>query len=120
MCFIAKTMNFTVVFACDPRKLVRMNIYVGNLSYTATEADIEKLFAECGEVTSVRVIKDKFTGNPRGFAFVEMASDSEGQAAIDKFNGFELKGRPLRVNEARPQENNGGNSRPRSPRGGRF
>lgn len=95
-----------------------MNIYVGNLPYTAVESDLSKLFSECGEVASVRVIKDKFTGNPRGFAFVEMLNDAEGQEAINKFNGYEYKGRPLRVNEARPQENNGGNNRgPRGPRG---
>ena len=118
--FYRKNNNYISLFLLvDRRKLFRMNIYVGNLSYSVVESDLEKLFAECGEIASVRVIKDKFTGNPRGFAFVEMPSDSEGQAAIDKFNGFELKGRALRVNEARPQENNG-NSRPRSPRGGRF
>jgi RNA recognition motif-containing protein len=88
-----------------------MNIYVGNLSYTATEEDLKQAFSEHGEVTTVSIVKDKFTGNSRGFGFVEMPNDEEGQKAIDALNGQDVKGRALKVNEARPRENNG-------PRGG--
>lgn len=86
-----------------------MNIYVGNLSYDATEDEIREMFAAHGEVTSVSVIKDKFTGQPRGFAFVEMANDTQAQAAIDALNGASLRGRNMSVNQARPRE-----ERPRS------
>jgi len=86
-----------------------MNIYVGNLSFDAGESDVRQLFEAHGQVTSVSIIEDKFTGRPRGFAFVEMAQDSEAQAAIAALNGKDLKGRPLTVNEARPRtEHRGG------------
>jgi RNA recognition motif-containing protein len=86
-----------------------MNIYVGNLSFDAGEADVRQLFEAHGQVSSVSIIEDKFTGRPRGFAFVEMAQDAEAQAAIAALNGKDLKGRPLTVNEARPRtENRGG------------
>ncbi|MGB7567459.1 MAG: RNA-binding protein [Chitinivibrionales bacterium] len=86
-----------------------MNIYVGNLSFDAGEADVRQLFEAYGQVTSVSIIEDKFTGRPRGFAFVEMAQDTEAQAAIAALNGKDLKGRPLTVNEARPRtEHRGG------------
>lgn len=84
-----------------------MNIYVGNLSYDATEDEIREMFAAHGEVASVSVIKDKFTGQPRGFAFVEMANDSEAQTAIDQLNGAPLRGRNISVNQARPREERG-------------
>jgi RNA recognition motif-containing protein len=80
-----------------------MNIYVGNLSFQAGEEDIRQAFAAFGQVTSVSIIKDKFTGESRGFAFVEMPSQTEGQAAIQGMNGKELRGRTLTVNEARPR-----------------
>jgi cold-inducible RNA-binding protein len=86
-----------------------MNIYVGNLSFEAAEADVRPLFEAHGQVATVSIIEDKFTGRPRGFAFVEMANDAEAQAAIAALNGKDLKGRPLTVNEARPRtENRGG------------
>ena len=86
-----------------------MNIYVGNLSFDAGESDVRGLFEAYGQVASVSIIEDKFTGRPRGFAFVEMAQDSEAQAAIAALNGKDLKGRPLTVNEARPRtEHRGG------------
>jgi RNA recognition motif-containing protein len=86
-----------------------MNIYVGNLSFDAVESDVRALFEAHGQVASVSIIEDKFTGRPRGFAFVEMAQDSEAQAAIAALNGKDLKGRPLTVNEARPRtEHRGG------------
>jgi RNA recognition motif-containing protein len=86
-----------------------MNIYVGNLSFDAGEEDVRAQFEGFGQITSVAIIKDKFTGRPRGFAFVEMAQDTEAQAAIAALNGKDFKGRPLTVNEARPRtENRGG------------
>lgn len=88
-----------------------MNIFVGNVSRTATEDQLKALFERFGRVASARIIKDRFTGEARGFAFVEMPSDEEGQAAIVGANGVELEGRPLRVNEARPRTD-----APRAPR----
>ena len=79
-------------------------IYVGGLPYAATEQQLSELFATHGAVESARVITDKFTGQSRGFGFVEMASDSEAQAAITALNGADFGGRTLTVNEARPQE----------------
>ena len=86
-----------------------MNIYVGNLSFDAGESDVRQLFEAHGQVASVSIIEDKFTGRPRGFAFVEMPTDAEAQAAIAGLNGKDFKGRPLTVNEARPRtEHRGG------------
>jgi RNA recognition motif-containing protein len=79
-------------------------IYVGGLPYSATEQQLSDLFAAHGAVASARIITDKFTGQSRGFGFVEMSSDSEAQAAITALNGSEMGGRTLTVNEARPQE----------------
>ncbi len=104
-----------------------MNIYVGNLSFNVTEADLREAFAAYGQVASVSIIKDKFSGESRGFGFVEMPSNTEAQAAIAGLNGKPLKGRELRVNEARPRTEGGerrGGSRGggprRSNRGGRW
>ncbi|HEX74555.1 MAG TPA: RNA-binding protein [Dehalococcoidia bacterium] len=80
-----------------------MNIYVGNLSSEVTEEDLRQEFEAFGEVTSVNMITDKYSGRPRGFGFVEMASVSEGQAAITALNGKTLKERTLNVNAARPR-----------------
>jgi len=80
-----------------------MNIYVGNLSYEATEEDIQQAFEEFGQVSKVTIIKDRETGNARGFGFVEMTTDSEGHAAIENLNGREVKGRQLKVSEAKPR-----------------
>ncbi|MGQ9627332.1 MAG: RNA recognition motif domain-containing protein [Anaerolineae bacterium] len=80
-----------------------MNIYVGNLPREATEADLREAFQAFGQVTSVTIIKDKFSGESRGFGFVEMPSKAEAQSAIAELNGKELKGRTLTVNEARPR-----------------
>lgn len=95
-----------------------MNIYVGNLAYSATEDTIRSLFEEFGQVLSVKLIKDKFTGNPKGFAFVEMGSEDEASAAIDALNGKDFEGRKLKVNKALPRENRDNNreSRPQRPR----
>ena len=85
-----------------------MNIYVGNLSYDTTDADLEAAFAQLGQVGEARVIMDRHTGVSRGFGFVEMADDSEARAAIEKLNGSDLQGRTVTVNEARPREDRGG------------
>ena len=84
-------------------------LYVGNLPYEVGEADLEQLFAGAGTVESVNVMRDMATGRARGFAFIEMATDAEAQAAIDKFNAQPFGGRNLTVNEARPKpERSGG------------
>ena len=80
-----------------------MNIYVGNLSYEATEEDLRLAFEPFGQVESATIIKDKHSGQSKGFGFVEMTSKAEGQSAIDGLNGNELKGKALKVNEARPR-----------------
>ena len=84
-----------------------MNIYVGNLAYEVNDEDLETAFGEFGEVTSARVISDRYTGRSRGFGFVEMPKSNEAQAAIAAMNGKDLKGRALNVNEARPREEGG-------------
>ncbi len=83
-----------------------MNIYVGNLSHDVTEEDLRQAFEAFGQVESVNIIKDKFSGEPRGFGFVEMHSRNEAQTAIEQAEGKELKGRVIRVNEARPKTAN--------------
>jgi len=83
-------------------------LYVGNLPYKATEGDLEELFGEVGAVESVRIITDRETGRARGFGFVEMANDDDAIKAIERFNQYELDGRALTVNEARPREDRGG------------
>ncbi len=85
-----------------------MKIYVGNLSYDTTEEELKQEFATYGEVSSVSILSDKFSGQPRGFGFVEMASKSEGEAAITGLNGKALKERTLVVNEARPRSDSRG------------
>jgi RNA recognition motif-containing protein len=92
-----------------------MNIYVGNLARTVTEDQLRDLFAQKGEVTSVKIIVDKFTGEKRGFGFVDMPNPAEAQLAITELNGYELDRSSIRVNEARPAEARG----PR-PGGDRF
>lgn len=79
-----------------------MNIYAGNLNYNLSEEDLEKVFGEYGEVTSVKIIRDKYTDQSKGFGFIEMADDAAAQKAIDELNGSDVKGRELRVNQARP------------------
>jgi RNA recognition motif-containing protein len=84
-----------------------MNIYVGNLPYSFDDDQLRDLFAQEGEVRSARVIKDRETGNSRGFGFVEMPSQEEGEAAISRLNGYSMGGRKLTVNEAKPREGGG-------------
>jgi RNA recognition motif-containing protein len=96
-----------------------MKIYVGNLPYEVTEEELRQEFGTFGEVTSVNIIKDKYTGRPRGFGFVEMTKVSEGQAAIAGLNGKALKDQALNVNAARPpSESRGGGSYGNRRRGG--
>ncbi|UCF92007.1 MAG: RNA-binding protein [Desulfobacterales bacterium] len=96
-----------------------MNIYVGNLSRDVTEEDLRQAFAAFGQIASVNVIKDKFSGESRGFGFVEMPAQAEAQSAIDGLNGKDLKGRTLNVNEARPRtDDRRGGARPGAARGG--
>ena len=90
-----------------------MKLYVGNLSYSTTEGDLTELFSEVGTIQSAQLMKDRDTGQSRGFAFVELSDRSEGEAAISRFNGHTLNGRALKVNEAKPQENRNGGSRDR-------
>ncbi len=82
-------------------------LFVGNLSYQATEEDLRELFQQAGTVESVRIITDQFTGRPRGFGFVEMSTKEEAERAIEQLNGRLFRDRNLVVNEARPQPNRG-------------
>ncbi len=96
-----------------------MNIYVGSLSYEVTEEDLKEAFEAFGQVESVRIIKDKYSGQSKGFGFVEMPAKAEAQSAINDLNGKELKGRTLNVNEARPRtETRGGGGGYGGGRGG--
>lgn len=88
-----------------------MKLYVGNLAFATSSQDLQELFAQAGTVESASVVEDRDTGRSRGFGFVEMASKEEGAAAISQFNGKEVNGRALNVNEAKPRE-------PRSGGGG--
>ena len=88
-----------------------MNIYVGNISFQLDESSLEAAFAEYGTVDSARIITDRATGRSKGFGFVEMADQAEGETAVQELNGKELEGRPLKVNEARPRK-----ERPSRPR----
>lgn len=90
-------------------------IYVGGLPYSATDSDLENLFATHGSVTSATVITDKYTGQAKGFGFVEMSTEAESKAAIDTLNGTLMGGRTLMVNEAKPRE-----ERPRNGGGGGY
>ena len=87
-----------------------MNIYIGNLTYEVTEADLKQEFEAFGEVTSVSIIKDTYSGQSKGFGFVEMPKLTEGQAAITGLNGKQLKGRAVTVNGARPKNEGGSRS----------
>ena len=86
-----------------------MKLYVGNLPYNTSEEDLKELFGAHGTVTSVSLINDRETGRSRGFGFVEMSNQAEGQDAIAQLDGKEVDGRELKVNAAKPRENNGGN-----------
>src|SRR5215213_5330171 len=83
-------------------------LYVGNLAFQTTSQELQQLFAQAGTVQSASVVEDRDTGRSRGFAFVEMSTEEEANSAIDQFNGKEVGGRALKVNEAKPRENRGG------------
>ncbi|HVT84957.1 MAG TPA: RNA-binding protein, partial [Chitinophagaceae bacterium] len=87
---------------------LKMNIYVGNLSWNLKDQDLSNLFAPYGEVASAKIVTDKFTQRSKGFGFVEMANDAEAQAAIAALNGTEVDGRNIVVNESRPKPEGGG------------
>ncbi|MDT5263106.1 MAG: hypothetical protein QOC61_2110 [Acidobacteriota bacterium] len=95
-----------------------MKLYVGNLSFQTSSEDLRDLFAQAGTVESASVVEDRDTGRSRGFGFVEMATKEEGEAAIAQFNGKDLQGRNLNVNEARPREDRGGGGGNRGGFGG--
>lgn len=80
-----------------------MNIYVGNLDYNLREDELSEIFAEYGEVVSVKIIKDRETGRAKGFGFVEMANEAEGDKAVEELDGAEVNGRNMKVNKARPR-----------------
>lgn len=82
-------------------------LYVGNLPFSATEQDLAARFSTCGTVESVKLITDRDTGRSKGFGFVEMSTEAEAQAAIERLNGQDFGGRPMTVNEARPQQKKG-------------
>jgi RNA recognition motif-containing protein len=91
-----------------------MNIYVGNLHFNVSEDELRKAFEEYGEVASVKIITDKYSGRSKGFGFVEMLNDNEAKNAIENLNGTEIKGRAVNVNQAREKENNSGGGERRS------
>ena len=93
-------------------------LYVGNLAFQTTSAELQDLFAQAGTVESASVVEDRMTGRSRGFAFVEMATAQEAASAIEQLNGKEVGGRALKVNEAKPRENRGGNRNFGGNRGG--
>jgi cold-inducible RNA-binding protein len=90
------------------KKIMTMKLYVGNLSFETTKDDLQTMFAGAGTVESVALIEDRETGRSRGFGFVEMSTKEEGAAAVEQFNGKDLDGRTLKVNEAKPREDRGG------------
>jgi len=96
------------------------NIFVGNLSYQTTESELEAAFAAFGAVERVSVVRDRDTGQPRGFAFVEMTNAAEAASAISVMNGREMNGRALNVNQARPREERGGGGGGRDSGGGGY
>ncbi len=96
-----------------------INIYVGNLPYRTTDQDLVDMFAQHGKVEKASIIMDRQTGRSRGFGFVEMNNDEEGRAAVAALNGFDMEGRKLTVNEARPREQGGGGGRSGGGYGGR-
>jgi RNA recognition motif-containing protein len=96
-----------------------MNIYVGNLSYEVTEEDLQNTFEGFGQVESVKIIKDNYSGRSKGFGFVEMSNNADAQSAINGLNDKDLKGRTLKVNTARPRNNNRSGRRGGRQGGGR-
>ena len=96
-----------------------MNIYVGNLSFDVSEENLRQVFEPLGQVSSITIIKDKYSGQSRGFGFVEMPDSAQAQAAIENLNGKEVSGRQLSVNEARPRNDQGKSGGRGGNKGGR-
>src|SRR3990172_12080802 len=92
---------------------MKKNLFVGNLPYSAKKDFLEELLGKAGKVESCNIITDKFSGQSRGFAFVEMSTEEEAKAAIEKFNNYEMDGRKLVVNESKPKEDSGRRDNPR-------
>ena len=92
----------------EGNKFMSMKLYVGNLSFDTSSSELQGLFAQTGKVENVNLIEDRETGRSRGFGFIEMSTAEEGAAAIQKFNGHEVGGRALKVNEAKQRENRAG------------
>jgi len=95
-------------------------LYVGNLSFTATEDELRDYFAQAGTPDSVAIVQDRLTGKSRGFGFVEMSTDSEASAAIEQLDGKDFKGRPLKISEARSRDGDGGGGGGRGDSSGRY
>ncbi len=95
-----------------------VKLFIGNLSFKATEDSLQELFSQAGEVVSARIITDRETGRSRGFGFVEMDTKEDAERAIEMFNNYSLSGRPIAVNEARPREEGGGGGGGRGGYGG--
>ena len=108
-----KPIRFAASFHPKGKGYISMStkLYVGNLAFQTTSQELQQLFGQAGTVQSASVVEDRDTGRSRGFAFVEMSSEEEANSAIDQFNGKELGGRALKVNEAKPRENRGGGGR---------
>jgi RNA recognition motif-containing protein len=100
--------NLFVIFFLRSIFMSSMNLYVGNMSYHTTESDLRDLFAAYGEVESAKIVTDRYTGQSKGFGFVEMSSRSEGEKAIAELNGKEIDSRQVKVNEAKPRTDNRG------------
>ncbi len=114
-CLVQPTEVCIVNLIVELGEIVAKNIYVGNLSYSTSEADVEKLFSQYGPIDSVKIITDRQTGRSKGFGFVEMTNAEDADKAIAELNGKDVGGRALTVNEARPREAGGGD---RGGRGG--
>src|SRR6185295_414698 len=108
-----KPIRFAASFHPKGERYISMStkLYVGNLAFQTTSQELQQLFGQAGTVQSASVVEDRDTGRSRGFAFVEMSSEEEATSAIDQFNGKEVGGRALKVNEAKPRENRGGGGR---------
>src|SRR5829696_9042885 len=108
-----KSIRFAASFHSQKERYISMStkLYVGNLAFQTTSQELQQLFGQAGTVQSASVVEDRDTGRSRGFAFVEMSSQEEANSAIEQFNGKEVGGRSLKVNEAKPRENRGGGGR---------